>query len=514
MLTSLKKRNLFGMARSLLLPFLLLSLLSLSGCATLGANLALDLAKEEESKDCSASDPGEVRKIAVKDCDRISRLIKKAGITGGFVGYDQSGRIKLKGTYQNEDQIDLAFMLAITVVGVNSLEISPVTPRDLKEIKMVKTSTLLPLSEKKGNKFALLVGVSKFKQHIRPIETAVKDVKSIKSILNQNGFREQNIKELIDEAATKNNILAAMHELEDKVSANDSIVVYISTHGTSPDTFGKMGVIPYDLAMPSFKQIPNFNGDVQSFADKISKDETGDQEIIQIAKERMNALKTAVSFDNLLDFFTSIKTDKFVAILDTCYSGAALNTLTYPVGGSQYAEREKNYSQSQNTETKGKLLGSGINCNVSAYKEEALSGLSTTQSIKQCREDGQSKGLVLDIPNEPTTALANKNGDYEYRLLEDYRTLFQLPIGQQGKTIITATSGHEQSLFDTNKLPNSFFTYYLVKGLEKSKGQLFPAFDYAQIRTQKLVNDSFSCKKQTPEMVSNPNACLNLDLSK
>ncbi len=512
--TTIKVLFKLRMMRRLMPLFIGINLLLLSGCATLGANLALDLAKEEEAKGCSASDPGAIRKIEVTDCERISRLLKKAGIPGGFVGYDQSGRIKLKGSYQHEDQIDLAFMLAITVVGVNSLEISPVTPRDLKEIKMVKTATVMPHADKKGKKFALLVGVSKFKQSIRPIETAVKDVISIKEILIKNGFKQENIKELTDEKATKSNILNAMREFEDKVSANDSIVVYISTHGTSPDTFGKMGVIPYDLVMPSFKQIPHFNGDVQSFADKISKNEAGDEDIIQIAKDRINALKTAVSFDNLLDFFTSIKTDKFVAILDTCYSGAALNTLTYPVGGSQYAEREKNYSQSQNAENKGQLLGSGNNCTVSAYKGEALSGIKQPQIEKQCQETGGSKGLIL-TDESGSASLDKRNSDYEYRMLEDYRKSSELPIErQQGKTIITATSGHEQSLFDTNKLPNSFFTYYLVKGLEQSKGQLFPAFDYAQIRTQKLVSDAFSCKKQTPEMVSTPEACINLDLSR
>lgn len=173
------------LACRLLRLFLLMILLLLSGCATVGANLALDLAKQEEAQDCAASDPGTIRKIDVKDCERISRLIKKAGISGGFVGYDRSGRIKLKGTFQNEDEIDLAYMIAITVVGVNSLEISPVTPRDLKEIKLVKTSPQMSISEEKGQKYALLIGVSKFKHDIKPIETAVKDVNSIKELLKK-----------------------------------------------------------------------------------------------------------------------------------------------------------------------------------------------------------------------------------------------------------------------------------------------------------------------------------------
>jgi Caspase domain len=426
------------------------------------------------------------------------------------VGYDQSGRIKLKGTYQNEDQIDLAFMVAITVVGVNSLDISPVTPRDLQEIKMVSSNSYESQSNEASNKYALLVGVSKFKQQFNPIITAVRDVESIKQILKKNGFKEENIRLLTDEQATKSGILNAMREFEDKVTANDVIVVYISTHGTLPDTFGKMGIIPYDLAMPfSLKNTE----DMQSFAGKIAKDESGDAEIIKIAKDRIQALKTAVSFDNLLDFFTGIKTDRFVAILDTCYSGAALNALTYPVGGSQYAEREKVYSQSQNTENKAKLLGKGDVCNASAYKNEALIGINRSGTETQCQENGGNKGLVVtDVPK--LSVSSNISGDYEYKSLEKYRTGFSPIENQQGKTIITATNEHEKSWFPIKNphITNSYFTYYLVKGLNESKGQIFPAFDYARIRTEKVVSDK-ECKQQTPEMVSTPGACVNLDLS-
>ena len=495
--------------------FLSGSLLLLTGCATVGANLALDLAKEEEAKGCVASDPGDIKKVAVEDCERISRLIKKAGVPGGFVGYDKSGRIKLKGSYLNEEQVDLAFMVALTVVGASSLDISPVTPRDLQEIKMVKSYIPSQESEKNGNKYALLVGVSKFEQGISQIVTAVEDVKALKAALKSNGFEEENITLLTDAQATKENILNAVREFKGKVTPNDSVVVYISTHGTPPNTFGKMGIVPYDLKS-DFK-----TEDVQAVANKASKDESGDNEIINIAKQRIAALKTAISFDDLQDFITSIKTDKFVAIIDTCYSGAALGALTYPVGGVQYAEREQVYSQSQSAENKSELLGSGKMCGISSYNNTAQSGIGTQQKTgtaqKTCKKSNGSKGLALDTdtaaPSE-TTWLAR--GNYEYEMMEKFRAAFGNTQTQprQGKAIITATSGDEKSLFDPHIFPNSYFTYYLVKGLEDSRGQIFPAFDYAQLRTRKLVSDTESCRTQTPEMVSTPDACINIDLSK
>lgn len=495
--------------------FLLGSLLLLTGCATVGAKLALDLAKEEEAKGCSASDPGDIKKVELADCERISRLIKKAGVPGGFVGYDRSGRIKLKGTYLNEEQVDLAFMVALTVVGASSLDISPVTPRDLQEMKMVKTYTPSQLSETKGNKYALLVGVSKFEYGINPIVTAVEDVKALRATLNSNGFEEENITLLTDKQATKENILNAVREFKGKVTPNDSVVVYISTHGTPPNTFGKMGIVPYDLKSDLDHE------DMQAVANKASKDESGDNEIIQIAKQRIAALKTAISFDDLQDFITGINTDKFVAIIDTCYSGAALGALTYPVGGAQYAEREQNYSQGQGAENKSELLGGGKMCESSGYNSTALSGIRTQQQIradqKTCKKSNGSKGLALDTDAAaPAETTLPARGNYGYEMMEKFRTAFggANTQSQQGKAILTATSGHEKSQFDAGKLPTSYFTYYLVKGLEHSQGQIFPAFDYAQIRTRKIVSENLENCSQTPEMVSTPDACINIDLSK
>jgi hypothetical protein len=490
------------------------SFLTLTGCATMGANMALSIAKDEEAKGCEASYPGNNTKVKLEDCERISRLIKKAGVPGGFVGYDKSGRLKLKGSYINEDQIDLAYMTALTVVGTSSMDISPVTPRDLQEIKMVKSYVPQQNSSGKGEKYALLIGISKFQQKISPIKTAVKDAESIKETLIRNsGFKDENITLIKDEQATKSNILNALRELEAKVTPNDSVVFYISTHGSPPNTFGKMGVIPYDIKS-DFK-----TEDVQALADQL-KTENDDGKIIQIVKQRIAALKTAVAFDDLQNFITSIKTNKFVAILDTCYSGAALGALSYPVGGAKYVELEKNYSQSLNAENKSELVGSGKVCKVDQKSSYGNALVGLRKHIDNCDAHSGSKGLVLDSANDSTAeksviSVAKKSGGYNYDSMENLRTAFGVPTEpRHGKVILTATSNNEQSLFDPTIFDNSYFTYYLTKGLQRSKGQILPAFDYAQVRTRKLVDSTESCRTQTPEMISTPDECINVDLSK
>ncbi len=446
-------------------------------------------------------------------------------MSGGFVAYDKSGRIKLKGSYQNEEQVDLAFMIAATVVGVSSLEISSVTPRDLKEIKM--TNSYVPQqssSNAKGDKYALLIGVSEFKfskkrysDGITGIITAIKDVESIKKLLIHNGFKEKNIIVLTDEQATKSNIINEIHNLTNKVNPNDSVVFYISTHGTPPNAYGKMGIIPYDMKpifnTADFKKVDAEKGNVKNI-DKMS-----DDEIISIAKHRLQALNQSVSFDDMQNFITGIKTDKFVAIIDTCFSGAALQSISYPIAGGQYAEREKNYAQSLSYENKSELLGSGKICKISDYKND----IANSPIQKQCKNIVGSKSLYLtsetnSISNVTESVSPFQRGvDYEYEILEKFRNIFgsQASSYKEGKIIITATSGNEESLFDeTGKIPNSYFTYYLLKGLNRSRGQLFPAFDYAQIRTRKLVGENYNCRTQTPEMISMPENCVNIDLSK
>jgi len=487
------------------------SLAMLSGCATVGANLTLDAAKNEELKGCAASYPGDsIQAVKIEDCERVSRIIKKSGVPDGFVGYDKSGRLKLKGSYKNEEQLDRAFMVALTVVGASSMDISPITPRDLQEIKLVKTYTPTKNQGVRGEKYALLIGVSKFKSGISPIETANKDVESLKTSLERNGFKNKNIISLTDEKATKAGILDAMQSLETKVTKNDYVVIYISTHGTPPDTYGKMGIIPYDMKSEIRRE------DVQAYVGTINKDESGDDEVIKIVNQRISSLKTAVSFTDIQNFITSIKTQKFVAIIDTCYSGSALGALSYPVGGQEYSGREINYSQSQSGESKSALLGGEQTqaCKLSDYPESFNKNFTGSVSENNAGTKGMYNAEEKNVSKQNFANITSEN-DLKFERFEELKGAFSVVDNepQRGKLIITATNGKEQSLFD-KRLPNSFFTYYFVEGLNKFNGQVFNAFDYAKVRTMYLVNRDYSPRRQTPEMIGVPSQCINIDLSK
>jgi len=62
--------------------------------------------------------------------DYINSVFKQNGIKNGYVELDQYGRLKLNGLYENEAEVDKAFSIAQSVVGVKW--VSPVTPENIK----------------------------------------------------------------------------------------------------------------------------------------------------------------------------------------------------------------------------------------------------------------------------------------------------------------------------------------------------------------------------------------------
>jgi hypothetical protein len=102
--------------------------------------------------------------------------------------------------------------------------------------------------------YALIIGIGNYPY--QPLEGPVNDAQSIKTILESRwAFKAENIETLIDQQATRENILQAIDELYTKTQPQDNIFLYYSGHGTSvydntiqaplPNTSGAL--IPYDV---------------------------------------------------------------------------------------------------------------------------------------------------------------------------------------------------------------------------------------------------------------------------
>ena len=78
------------------------------------------------------------------------------------------------------------------------------------------------------DQWALIIGVNKYQQ-LNPLEYAVEDAKSMKSLLStQYGFAEDNILMLLDNEATKDNIEDSFYRLIENTGPNDCVVFYFA----------------------------------------------------------------------------------------------------------------------------------------------------------------------------------------------------------------------------------------------------------------------------------------------
>jgi len=68
--------------------------------------------------------------ITNQHIEQINNLLQRNNVPRGYAVLDRFGRIELKGEYEDEDEVDRAFSIAQTVVGIKW--VSPVTPENIK----------------------------------------------------------------------------------------------------------------------------------------------------------------------------------------------------------------------------------------------------------------------------------------------------------------------------------------------------------------------------------------------
>jgi uncharacterized caspase-like protein len=254
---------------------------------------------------------------------QINGLFKQNGISGGFVVLDAYGRLELKGNYDDDMQVDRAFSLAQTVVGVKW--VSPVTPEDIKVKEWEKrigslfsrAAVLKPGVRGEGpvgpirNRYALVVGVGKFKSGITPLQYAVRDATIFyRFLLEQAGFTKNSTYFLADQNATSSNIVKYLNGIRSAAQEDDLVVVYMSSHGTPPDKFGGVYIVTYDTEV----------------------------------NPRERVWHTSVAETALKDFVENLKARRLVMVLDTCYSNGAYRAIPgfLPPGGKSLGVGDEN----------------------------------------------------------------------------------------------------------------------------------------------------------------------------
>ena len=97
--------------------------------------------------------------------------------------------------------------------------------------------------------WALIIGINNY-QHMPKLNYAVNDAVSIKEMLMSSyDYKESNIKLILDDEATKDNILEGFHELVQSAKDKDRVLIFYAGHGeTMPmPSGGDMGyLVPVD----------------------------------------------------------------------------------------------------------------------------------------------------------------------------------------------------------------------------------------------------------------------------
>jgi hypothetical protein len=148
-------------------------------------------------------------------------------------------------------------------------------------------------------KYALIVGVGRFQSpRIPPLKYSAKDAQDIAAVLTDpeiGRFHRENVAVLTDEAATTVAIRTALADIAGKAMEDDLVVLYFSTHGSSPsmDTskIGSGYIVTHDTEV-----------------DKLYGTAYGMDELGNFMKQKLRA-------------------ERIIAFLDTCYSGDTARTI-------------------------------------------------------------------------------------------------------------------------------------------------------------------------------------------
>ncbi len=144
-----------------------------------------------------------------------------------------------------------------------------------------------------GQKWALVVGVSKFQNPEINLRYADKDANDFSQFLtDQVGFEKDHVKVLTNENATLKSLLSNLGStwLPHMAEPNDLVVIFISTHGSPGEADNNKANYNYLLTYDS---------------------------------EPENLFATAMDMQDLVDIISKrINSDRIILILDACHSGA------------------------------------------------------------------------------------------------------------------------------------------------------------------------------------------------
>jgi len=402
--------------------------------------------------------------------DKIAIKLRQEGLANARIERDSVGRVKLAGSYQTEDEVDRAFLIVQSIVGLKST--SPFYPANIRQQRwelearqqLERMAAATRAAPRPGRNIALVIGISTFKDasHWGRIP-GEEDALVVQQAAQKAGYV---VTALLGRAATKTNIEDALRQIDANLTPDDNLFVYISSHGMQP--------------------LPSANGGDQRKMSIIAWD-SGEASIRNKTDYLLNLQKTSVP-DVLVQNLAKKPTRNTRILIDTCYSGEMLSGLPDESGG--YIARSNN----------GAPERAGISM-------ASWTGKAYTSKAIRFTEDAPANAPARVAARSGAPAGAQPVGSAD------------VIDGERAYTIITATSEGEESLAPANHigqfvlpgqtrpLRGSYFTQAFFAYLDIHGGQVEPAFAAARDFTSgEVAKVSEGTKRQVPRQFATRSA--------
>jgi hypothetical protein len=154
-----------------------------------------------------------------------------------------------------------------------------------------------PAGDNVTNYYAVVCGISDY-QSVSDLSYCDDDARDIKNaLLGLGNWKSSNITMLIDSAATKGAIQAAIQDMADKADGDDVCLFYFSGHGRTGED-----VDPLDESDNLDEYLVTYDSLVDTFDNDIRDDELG-------------------------SWIGALRTNKYVVLIDSCFSGGQFKAL-------------------------------------------------------------------------------------------------------------------------------------------------------------------------------------------
>ncbi|WP_213959438.1 caspase family protein [Variovorax sp. dw_954] len=373
----------------------------------------------------------------------VQKRLRAEGLRQALVSRDSVGRLRLAGSYRDEEEVERAFIITQSIVGIQST--SPFYPENVQEKRWEREAgtALADFYKRKkqiqanapGKKRALVIGINKF---LSPKISAIQgedDASVMGMALAAYGY---DVISLLGGRATKANIESAISELDRALGPNDTLFIYISSHGTQPvptpsgNDERRMSIIAYDTGSADPKAPA---ADATSYALRLQNTSVRDT-LVQNLAQRPTAVTRV--------------------IIDTCYSGEILKDL--PSAGAAY-QRSVN--------------GGGYE--KSSVSEASWTGASFTSKAIAVVED--------DKRNAPVQT--GRKSDFATR--KNYSFITATGPGEQSYGPPTGVGTFSLEANQSETLRGSYFTQSFLAFLKQYSGDVPRAFEDSRAFTAKTV---------------------------